>query len=56
MSWLKLHPKIKAEAFVAAGLVIADALNQVTNTYPHATWLPLVTTLGLLAIGYLKRG
>lgn len=53
-SWFKLHPKIKIQAFAAGAIVIVDLVNQATNTYPHATWLPLLTTFGLLAVGYLK--
>lgn len=56
MNWFKLHPKIKVEAFAVAALVVADVINQVTTFYPHATWLPLLTTVGVVVLGYLRRG
>lgn len=54
MNWLKLHPKIKIQAFAVLALIGADVLNQITQFYPHATWLPLVSTVGLVVLGYLK--
>lgn len=52
--WLKLNPKIAYQAIAVLVLVIGDVVNQITQFYPHATWLPLVTTLSVLVIGYLK--
>ena len=53
---LPLHPKIKAALIASLATVIVNVAAAVAEVYPDAPWLPIVSALVPVIVGYLKSG